>query len=181
MKEVVAPTLDTLQRKVAEQQGASHSHARRAQARCSGARAARASVSSVSSGASRTVDRRATRTRSATHFVGLAREIVSPDVAFREAGAYTNPVLVIASSFVKEIPPRVRALGNGRATCASVTGNFCKVMKQSADFHILAIGWVEDVGDLIARRGGIRFSYIRIRATRPMRPGHTAQRHIFHP
>src|SRR3569833_2880786 len=33
-------------------------------------------------------------------------------------------------------------------------------MKQSADFHIVTIGWIEDVGDLIARRGGVRFSYI---------------------
>ncbi len=33
-------------------------------------------------------------------------------------------------------------------------------MNPPADFHILTIGWIEDIGDLIARRSGIRFSYI---------------------
>jgi hypothetical protein len=48
-------------------------------------------------------------------FVGLKRRIVSPELAFAEARspAFSNPILVVASSFVDEILPRVRHLGWG--------------------------------------------------------------------
>jgi hypothetical protein len=46
-------------------------------------------------------------------FIGFTRPIVSPELAFAEAksAAFSNPVLVVASSFVDEILPRVRQLG----------------------------------------------------------------------
>ena len=48
-------------------------------------------------------------------FVGLTRRIVSPELAFAEAKspAFSNSILVVASSFVDEILPRVRDLGWG--------------------------------------------------------------------
>ena len=46
-------------------------------------------------------------------FVGIGKPIVSPEDAFAaaRAGSGPDPVLVIASSFVREILPRVRGLG----------------------------------------------------------------------
>src|SRR5690606_28170331 len=46
-------------------------------------------------------------------FAGSTRVIISPERAFAEAGSAASgePVLVIASSFVEEILPRVRQLG----------------------------------------------------------------------
>jgi hypothetical protein len=46
-------------------------------------------------------------------FPGLTKKIVSPDEAFAEAviGGSGEPLLIIASSFVREILPRVRRLG----------------------------------------------------------------------
>ena len=48
-------------------------------------------------------------------FVGLTRRIVSPELAFAQAKspAFSRPILVVASSFVEEILPRVRELGWG--------------------------------------------------------------------
>jgi hypothetical protein len=52
-------------------------------------------------------------------FVGLTRTIVSPESAFAQSRQLANPILVITSSFVDEILPRVRQLGWTGRVCSA--------------------------------------------------------------
>ncbi len=112
VKEVAAPALDLLQRKVAEQR-------ERLISTLAGRKLVFWGAGSAGVGLVSLIGREpdlwtdGNPNKVGKHFVGLAREIVSPDSAFREvaARAYSNPMLVIASSFVDEILPRVRSLG----------------------------------------------------------------------
>jgi SAM-dependent methyltransferase len=118
VKEVAAPALDTLQRKVAEQRERLMSTLGGRKLVFWGAGSAGVSLVSII-GREPDLWTDGNPNKVGKHFVGLTRQIVSPDTAFREARAYSNPMLVIASSFVDEILPRVRSLGWTGAVCDS--------------------------------------------------------------